>query len=192
MATLTTLNAASPLDLSDDVYLTFTVDTDLEVLSRALDDVDTDLLNMDTLTFNAEYSLTGANDDDTYSLRIRIVNGTTILAAADSGGTFQTVDSNITSTTDITSGVVSFSYVNTTATKADWNGASVELQQGWLKNKSGDGVAIRVDQVIFDGTYTSGTIKNIYDGANLIEDVYEGTSLLSQVAIGDVIVWRKL
>ena len=79
MATLTTLNAASPLNASDDSYLSFTADL-TESLTSALDNVDTDFGNMDTLTWDVEYSITGTPTDDTYDLSIRIINGATILA----------------------------------------------------------------------------------------------------------------
>jgi len=177
MATLTTLNAASPLDASDNTYLTFTTDTDAETLSRALDNVDADFLSMDTLTHSVEYSLTGANDDDVYDLSIRIVNGATILAAADSGGTFATVATGITTTTDTTSTATSFAYVNTTASRADWDGASVELQQGHTKNKGGDNVAIQVDLVTIDGTYTQAT------SVDLLADDVESSTEVSSPAI---------
>jgi len=160
MATLTTLNAASPLDASDNTYLTFTANA-TETLTRALDDVNADLASMDTLTFDVEYSLTAAGDDDIQELLIRIMNGTTVLAAADSGGTFQQISANVTNTTDTNSGATSFTYVNTGASKTDWNGASVELQQIYTKNKGNDGVAIRVDHVIFDGTYTQATSSTL-------------------------------
>ena len=85
MAVLTTLNAASPLNASDNTYLTFTADL-TETLNRALDNVDADFASMDSLTYNVEYSVTAVPADDTYQLSIRIVDGATILAAADAGG----------------------------------------------------------------------------------------------------------
>lgn len=154
MATLTTLNAASPLDASDNTYLTFTANA-TEILTRAMDTIaDGDFVTMDSLSIDVEYSLTAAGDDDIQQLLVRIMNGTTVLAAADSGGTFMEIDANVTNTTDTNSGAISFPYVNTTANKTTWDGASVEIEQIYTKNKGNDGVAIQVDHVIIDGTYT--------------------------------------
>lgn len=156
MATLTALNAASPLDASDDSRLLFTNDTD-ETLSRALDDVDADFLRMDALLWLVEYRLVGGLgvDPDTYELAIRIVNGATILAAADAAGTFTVVDSAVTNSADETVGPSAFAYVNTNATAADWNGASVELRQDWTISILADSAHIEVDFVEFTGEYTT-------------------------------------
>ena len=159
MATLTTLNAASPLDASDNTYLTFTQDV-TETLNRAVDNTDADFGTMDTLTYNVEYSVTTTPTDDTYQLEVRIVSGATILAAADAGGTPEVVASNITSTTDANSGAVGFTYVNTAADKTTWDAATVELTQTYAKTKGADTSSIRVDHVIFDGTYTAGVTTN--------------------------------
>ena len=155
MATLTPLQAASPLDSSNDVRLAFTDDL-TETLSRALDDTDADFATMTTLSHRVEYRVSAAPGDDTYGLSIRIVNGATILAAADSGGTFVNINSNVTNTTDTTSSSTAFAYVNTTADKATWDGASVELRQTYSKTKGPDVVHIEVDFVDFTGTYVAG------------------------------------
>ena len=155
MTALPALNAASPLDLSDDNRLTFTADLD-ETLNRALDNTPADFGTMDDLSWQVEYRVNAAPDDDTYDLNIRIVNGATILAAADSGGTFASVATNITSTTDTTSSVTAFAHVNTTADKTTWDGGSVEVQQAYTKTKGADNVSIEVDFVEFTGNYTTG------------------------------------
>ena len=165
MATLTTLNAASPLNASDNVYLSFTADVGPESLTRALDNTNADFGTMDTLTWAVEYSVTVVPGDDVYGLSIRIINGATILAAADVGGTAQVVSSNVTSTTDTTSAATAFAYINTGASKATWDGASVELTQNYTKTKGGDGSNIRVDQVTFNGTYTIGIAAQPITGA---------------------------
>jgi hypothetical protein len=152
MATLTPINAAFPLDDSDNVYLSFTTDT-TQVLSRALDNVDEHFLTMDSLSWTVEYSQE-FRVDDTLDLRIRIVNGATILAAATAGGNFQTVAANVTNTADETAGPTPFAYVNTTADKATWNGASVELEQVFTATMMADGCRIRVDWVEFTGEFT--------------------------------------
>ena len=186
MAVLTTLNAASPLNASDNTYLTFTADS-TETLNRALDNVDADFASMDSLTFNVEYSVTAVPADDTYQLSIRIVDGATILAAANAGGTSQVIASNITSTTDTNSGAVAFTYVNTGATKTQWNNATVELTQTYAKTKGSDGVSIRVDQVIFDGVYTAGAIEHTGTGAiDSTVPTTSGTGLIEKTGTGAI------
>ena len=111
MAVLTTLNAASPLDASDNTYLSFSTDAN-ETLSRAVDNVDADLGNMDSLTWSVEHALVGGFNDDVYTLSIRIMSGATVLAALNSGGTVQEVSASVTSATDITAGPTAFTYVN--------------------------------------------------------------------------------
>ena len=153
MASLTPLQGALPLDLSDDARLAFTPNTNLEVLTRLLDNMDADFGNMDTLSWKVEYLQVG-RDDDTVGLDVRIMNGATVLAAADAGGTWVVVDADVTNTTDVTAGPTAFVYVNTAASKTEWDGASVELRQNWSKSKGGDGVHIEVDFAEFTGTYT--------------------------------------
>src|SRR3990167_6270167 len=99
MPALTTLHAASPLDADDQSRLAFTNDL-TETLSRALDNVNSDFATMDDLTWTVQARRSGMPVDDTYALAIRIVNGATILAAAASGGTFVTISSNVTATSD--------------------------------------------------------------------------------------------
>lgn len=155
MADIGTITGAAPLNASNDTYTTFTDDL-TQTLTNALNDTPADLGNVDTLNWTIEYSLRAARTDDTYALAIRIVNGATILAAADAGGTFVTVAASVTSTTDTTSGPTAFGYVNTGATKAQWDGASVELQQTYTKTKGADATAIRVDYFAVTGTYSVG------------------------------------
>lgn len=158
MATLGPINAASPLDASDNTRLSFTADITPEVLSRALDNVPADFGTMDTLSWAVEYRQQNMADD-TIALNIRIMNGATVLAAADSGGTFATVNGNILTTVDLrepVAGYTAFAYVNTSASKSTWDGASVELQQVITKSKGADGIFVEVDWVEFSGTYTAG------------------------------------
>lgn len=152
MATLPNLTAASPLDSSNNTYNTFSVDTDLAVINASFTDTPSDFQSADSITVSVEASLTGTVIDDVYTLRARITNGGTILAAADVGGTYQNITSSLTSTDNLYS--LGFSYINTAATKADWDGASIQLQQGYLKSNGGDGLAIRMDYVYLTGTYT--------------------------------------
>ena len=156
MADLGTLVPASPLNANDATRHAFTNDIDLEVASYALADVPIDFGTMDANpSWQVDYSVVGYADDS-YGLQIRIVNGATILAAADAGGTFSDVDLAITSATDTLSSVTAFAYTNTTANKATWNGASVEIRQLYLKTKGNDAGHVEVDYVAITGTYTAG------------------------------------
>lgn len=152
----TGINAASPLDANDASRLIFTNDTD-ETLSRALDDTPSIFQTMDSgLQITVDYRQQG-RVDDTLTLSARIINGGTVLAAADSGGAFQTVSSNVTNTSDTTS-TPTFGYTNTTANKTTWDGATLELQQTHSQTKGGDGCHVEVDWIELVGNYTaSGT-----------------------------------
>lgn len=155
MATLTTLYGASPLNLDDANRLAFTADT-TETLSRALDDVNSDFGTMATLNWTVQARTAAAGSDDTYQLLIRIVNGATILAAADSGGTFQEVAANVRVSAgifDTNYGPTAFTYVNTSEGKTTWDGASIELRQVYSKTKGNDVTNIEVDIVTINGTY---------------------------------------
>lgn len=156
MTALPTLNGASPLDASDDSRLSFTADANPETLSRALDNTPADFGTMDDLSWQVEYRQQNRSDD-TLQLGIRIMNGATVLAANDSGGTFSLVDANITNATDTTSSVTAFSYVNTTANKTTWDGASIELEQAISKSKGADGLFVEVDYVAITGNYSAGS-----------------------------------
>ena len=95
MTTLTPISAATPLNADDTTYHTFTNDTS-ESASYALDNVDSNFGTMNTLSWSVVAAIRDnipASGGDTYALGIRIVNGATILAAADSGGTAATVTS---------------------------------------------------------------------------------------------------
>lgn len=153
MATLPTLVGASPVNADDGTYATFASNSASQTLSYALADTPTDFDTMTTLSWTVVYSLTVARANDTFALGIRIMNGATVLAAANSGGGFVTINSNITNTTDATAGPTAFAYVNTTATKADWDGASIELQSNVTKQAGWDAATIRVDYAAVTGTY---------------------------------------
>jgi hypothetical protein len=157
-ATLTPLQGAANWEADDTNYVDFTDPQSggsPQTLSRALDDVDADFETMLTLSWEVTYFLSGVGGDDTYQLLIRIVNGATILAAADSGGTFQEVAADVNSDTDVTTGPTAFTYVNTTADKTTWNGASIELQQVHTKSGGWDNHFIRTDFTEMTGTYTT-------------------------------------
>lgn len=109
-----------------------------------------------TLSWFVEYRQAGRSDD-TLGLDIRVMSGATVLAAADAGGTYATVASGITSATDVTAGPTAFAYVNTSATKDQWDVAQVDLQQRYTVSMGSDGAQVQTDYVQFTGTYTSTT-----------------------------------
>lgn len=116
--------------------------------------IDSDLETMDTLSWRVEKSVTSTGDD-TKILDIRVMRGSTVLAAADAAGAFQRVeDMTGHGTADTITGPTAFGYVNTAATKEDWDNGVVELRQTYSSSMSNDGAAIRVDHVEFTGTYT--------------------------------------
>lgn len=154
MATLTPVTGAAPINASNDTYASFLTDSN-DTLVISLADVDADLGTMTSLNWQIEYSMSSAPNDDTYDLSVRIVNGATILAAADAGGTFASVANAITSATDITTAVTAFAYVNA-GNKALWDGATIELQQTYSKSKGSDGTNIQIDFAEFTGTYEAG------------------------------------
>src|SRR5688572_29038925 len=88
-----------------------------------------DFSTMLTLSFQVRCGRASTTDDLT-GVQIRIVTetGGTVLAADDSGGTFQEVvalgrDGPVIGSPLITGSVIAFTYVNTTATKAQWDDA---------------------------------------------------------------------
>lgn len=158
------LGVASPANASNNSYINFVIDSSGDVQTVALDNTAADFGSMNSLSWTVEYSLQLPRNNDVYILGIRIVNGGTILAAGTAGGAFQTVSSSVTSTTDTTSPSTAFSYINTGANKATWDGATVELEQTINKSQGFDGTGIRVDYVTFSGDYSSSPVT-MTDGA---------------------------
>ncbi len=140
--------------------------------TSAMTDVDADFASMDTLSFRYSSVDFGPYSDDSGGFGIRIVNGATILAAATSGGAVQYMDyfdgtswNNSTSTSDTAPGydkTVAFGYVNTTATKTDWDGASVEYTFDDSRNMGSDQSTVVLVDFEITGTYTtSGTSATV-------------------------------
>jgi hypothetical protein len=88
------------------------------------------------------------------SLSARIVSGTTILAASDTGTGFQNVAALITTTTP-TNSIVNFGFVNTTADKTAWDSAVVEILIERARNKGGNTNEQRVFALSVTGQYNS-------------------------------------
>lgn len=109
------------------------------------------------LSWQVRYSADSDVGDDTLTFGIRIVNGAQILAAADSGGAFQTIRTGENTTWSLlltNSPVTAFSYVNTSAIKSTWDGAEVELRSTHAQNMGPDDNGVVVDTLQFTGNYT--------------------------------------
>lgn len=122
----------------------------------ALGDTPSDFANMDTLSVQLRYGWSAYDGSlSTWpSLSARIMSGATVLAGADAGGGFQSVATSITTTTPTNSGVVGFSYVNTTADKTTWDAAVVEIRIGRNRNKGGSTAEQRIYAAQWTGTYS--------------------------------------
>ncbi len=152
-----TLNGASPIDASDDVRYAIPTGQGLVTQQVGLGDVPADFLSMDSASFagSIEYRVVARNND-TVELAYRVMSGALgeiVLVAATSTGTAITVDSNVVSATDVVASPA-IAYVNTSATKADWNTAYIELRQTTTKAGPVDDAYIEIDHVQFTGTYT--------------------------------------
>ncbi len=127
--------------------------------SFTLGDTNSDFDSMDTFLFNLRWLVNlNSSVDDNVAIEIRVINGATILAAADSGGSFQQIAAPARIPTTLTNtGATAFSYVNTTATKAQWDGAEVEIRNNYVNNmvKDTNKLHVEVDTVEFTGTYTA-------------------------------------
>jgi hypothetical protein len=92
--------------------------------------------------------------------RLISVGDSTVLAAADSGGAFTELNSgNITTTTPVTSSVVAFAWVNTAATKAQWDDARLEMRIVSVRSGGGSSVARRVYAGEITGTYAIAPVE---------------------------------
>lgn len=103
-------------------------------------------------TWEGRRSVTG---DDPIAVSIRIMNGAQVLAAADAAGTRSVVTSALplSAASDTTYGPTAFAYINPTATKAQWDDASVEIQMVATVSMANDGARLQVDYVGFSGNY---------------------------------------
>ncbi len=150
--------------------------------SFLLANMPTDFGSMDTtLAWNIRWART--TTDDLSGLQIRIVDETTgsvILAAADAAGTFQTVLSNAATAGPATTGATTFTYVNTGASKTQWDDARVELRQTYAVSMAADAsVWTSVDSLEFTGTYTVAAAGNTYTrtiGGTALTDSFTDTN----------------
>ena len=122
-----------------------------------LANVDADFASILTLSVVLRYRWTATPNGLTTwdTLGCRIMSGATVLAAADSGGSFKTIASSITTTTITNSASSAFAYVNTGATKTQWDAAVVEIRISQTKSKGGDTTPRAIYEADFTGTYTA-------------------------------------
>jgi hypothetical protein len=121
-----------------------------------LGDVDADLDNVDTLAIVLRYGWSATPVNSTWPLlAARVMSGATVLAAADSGGTFETVATDITDTSPTNSSSIPFTYVDTGATKAQWNAAVVEIRISRVRTAGGGAQTQNVYEADLTGTYTA-------------------------------------
>jgi len=117
--------------IGDNTNANATLDT-----SFLLSEVNADFGNIDTLLWQVRRRVIGAQ------------------AAADSGGTFQSVEAGITNTTFDNGTATAFTFVDTSATKDDWNDGRVEVRLVIVKSMAGDANGVEVDTLELTGTYT--------------------------------------
>ena len=126
-----------------------------QVSSYLLSNTNTDFGKIISLSWRIRRRVSGAQTNQR-TLGVRIVTETAgvVLAAADSGGTFTSLGI-ITNTTFANAGPTAFAYVNTTATKAQWDDARIEFQNSVNKVHGGDVNGMEIDSVELTGTYNS-------------------------------------
>lgn len=121
-----------------------------------LDNKPTDFITMATVSVQLRYGWAAAFSNRTWdTLAARIMNGTQVLAGSSSGGGFQTVASSITTTTATNSAVTAFTYVNTTATKTDWDAAVLEMRIVSTRSGGGSSIGRRIYAAEITGTYNA-------------------------------------
>ena len=130
---------------------------------RELADMPSDFGTMATLSISLRYAWESAPSNTTWdSLQCRVMrsDGVTVLAGATSteSTSWKTVASSITTTTPTTSTASAWTYVDTTATKAVWDAAIVQVQWNRTRSKGGDSLGMRVYEGFITGTYNVGAV----------------------------------
>lgn len=140
--------------------------------------------------------LTQSVTDDTANVYARIVNGSTILAAGNSGGSFQQVMTGIGA---ISRGirVITFLYVNTGASKADWDGAQIELRQVYSTSMSSDGGFAVVTALWLDATYNEASpatgpfmVRDEMFATNATSETSTTVTINSTIPVNDYLIAR--
>jgi hypothetical protein len=122
-----------------------------------LEDVNSDLGNVDTLFIRLRYANSGTPSLNTWnSLSARVLksDGTTPLTNA-----VTVVSGPITTTTPTNSSLAQFTGVDTAASQADWNDAVVQISFAISKSMAGDTIEERVFAAELTGTYTVGAAE---------------------------------
>lgn len=126
-------------------------------------------------THQHEYRVNLATPDDTVSYQHRVIRymsssalpasglDPVILAGASStpASSWLMINSDVEGTSDQTSGPTAYTYVNTSASRENWNGCIVEMRQQISKNMGPDGVQLEVDYLNVVGDYTAAASATI-------------------------------
>jgi len=138
----------------DDTNSTGTYDQDYN-----LNATPADFTTMDTLSVQARVQEDAPDANLTWDdLRV-IIYGTghlTLLAALNIGASTQSLGDPPESSTpsNLPSTPQSFGYINTAATKSDWDGATITIAIIKTRQKGGGSVQMRVLELTLSGTYT--------------------------------------
>jgi len=158
-------------------------DTNNATALVALDNTPADFLTATDVSITEKTTSVGAPlwSDDSLGLDVRIMSGATVLAAADSGGTYESVIAlDPDWAVNKTFPAITFTWVNTTATKTQWDAAQIQYRQLYLKNKGGDGTHL----IVFGG---ADLITVTYDGEDgLTADDLQSFSQVSQPAVAEL------
>jgi hypothetical protein len=125
-----------------------------------LNSLPSDFKTMNSLSIQLRFGWSATPTNTTWPLlAAKIVNSgvtETILAAATSGGDYQSIQTNITTTTATNSSVISFSFLDTAAEKSLWdNNAFVLIGIDRVRNKGGGTEEQRVYALSLTGEYTA-------------------------------------
>lgn len=129
-------------------------------------DMPADFVSMSSLSIQLRYAESG-RVDDTVAITARVFDptagGLTTMAGATSGPltpSKQTIVVSATSTAFANSSVVAFVYLDTTANKASWDGARIELDVVITTTKGADGAVAKISAVELTGTYTASAAED--------------------------------
>lgn len=171
MPDLGTIGFASPLDADDTTYGDyFTDNTTGTGGSVAMNTTPSDLTSVTAVDMSgiAITSTTfAASGPDNIDLGVRIMDGANVLAAASAGGAYEDTTSNWNSGndgTDVSWTDVSFTYVDTSATRTQWENATAEFQQTYNQDKGPDNVRLLIDQLTVGGTYSADEVLDAQPG----------------------------
>lgn len=125
-----------------------------------LTDTPLDFESMATLTIQVRYNVPGRTDDTlTLHWRITASDETTVLAGASStlASSYSNLNINhAVGTTFTNTSILAPAYLNTTATKAQWDGAKLWFNMTYTTSMGNDGAVVNITAMDIDGTYTAG------------------------------------